>query len=237
MTPRSRRRSFVVRSLQGARQSVHFTDTWTELQALDAARLLAPVALLMLTLFVPGRFVARPATALVAMAMPFIPELGPPSLVLAWTLLWLFVAWQAGARAAGRESAPRPSGGAEPGLVGFGVGVALLALLIAGVARQDLAPEDGRRASWGLLVLGIGLLHLMVRRHAQRALIGFAAMGLGLQMLHGAARGAELPDALTGRGWVVVATGISIALLVRVARGRANVVGSAWISDAHDLRD
>lgn len=216
---------------------MHFTDTWTELQALDAVRLLAPVGLLMLTLFVPGRFVARPATALVALAMLFLPELGPPVLVAAWTLLWLFVAWYAGSPAAGRESAPRPAGGAEPGLVGFGVGLALVALLIAGVARQDLAPEDGRRASWGLLVLGIGLLHLMVRRHAQRALIGFAAMGLGLQMLNGAARGAELPGALSGRGLIVVATGLALALLVRVARGRARVVGSAWISDAHDLRD
>jgi hypothetical protein len=218
---------------------VHFTDTWTELQALDLTRLLAPVALLLLTLFVPGRFVARPATVLVALAMPWLPELGPPPLVAGWALLWLFVAWHAGAAPHGGAAgnAPRPGGGAEPGLVGFAVGLALLALLIAGIARQDLAPEDGRRASWGLLVLGLGLLHLMVRRHAQRALVGFASMGLGLQMLHGAARGAELPNTLPGRALILVATAMTVALATRIARGRECVAGSAWISDAHDLHD
>ena len=214
---------------------MHFTDTWTELQVLDLVRLLAPVGLLLLSLLVPGRHVARPATALVALSIPWLPELGPPALAAGWALLWLFVSWRAGAGP--REVAPRPGGGAEPGLVGFGVGLALLALLLAGVARQDLAPEDGRRASWGLLVLGIGLLHLMMRRHAQRALVGFAAMGLGLQMLHGVARGAELPDALPGRGLVLVATALAAALLTRIARGRERVTGSAWISDAHDLHD
>jgi hypothetical protein len=215
---------------------VHFADTWTELQVLDIVRLLAPVGLLMLTLFVPGRFAARPATVLVALSMPFIPELGPPALVAGWLVLWLIVAWLAGG-GTDAGSAPRPGGGAEPGVVGFAVGLALLALLIAGVARQDLAPEDGRDVSWGLLVLGLGLLHLMVRRHAERALVGFAAMGLGLQMLHGAARGAELPDALPARGLILAATAIAIALVTRIARGRTRVVGSAWISDAHDLHD
>lgn len=214
---------------------MHFTDTWTELQAFDLVRLLAPVALLLTSLLVPGRFATRPAAALVAVAMAWLPELGPPPLIAGWVLLWLFVAWQAGA--AHRQAAPRPAGGAESGIVGFGVGLALLALLIAGVARQDLAPEDGRRASWGLLVLGIGLLHLMVRRHAQRALVGFAAMGLGLQMLHGAAGAAELPEALPGGAFVLVATAVSAALLTRIARARERVAGSAWIGDAHDLHD
>lgn len=214
---------------------MHFTDTWTELQALDLVRLLAPLALLLIALFVPGRLTSRPAAFLLALAMPWLPELGPPALVAGWSALWLFVAWRADPR--DRAAAPRPAGGAEPGLVGFGVGLALLALLIAGVARQDLAPEDGRRASWGLLVLGLGLLHLMVRRHAGRAPIGFAAMGLGLQMLHGAARGAELPEAVPGGGLVLVATAVAVALLTRIARGRERVAGSAWISDAHDLRD
>lgn len=214
---------------------MHFTDTWTELHAVDLVRLLAPVVLLLVSLLVPGHRAARPVTALVALAMPWLPELGPPALVAGWTLLWVFVAWRAGTGP--RGAAPRPAGGAESCLVGFGVGLALLALLIAGVARQDLAPEDGRRASWGLLVLGIGLLHLMVRRHAQRALVGFAAMGLGLQMLHGAARGAELPDALPAHGLVLLATAVAAALLTRVAGGRERVAGSAWISDAHDLHD
>jgi len=215
---------------------VHFTDTWTELLALDLARLLAPVVLLLFTLFLPGRFVARPAAFLLALTVLWLPELGPPFQVAGWALLWLFVAWRSGSY--GRPgTAARPAGGAEPGLVGFGVGLALLALLIAGVARQDLAPEDGRRASWGLLVLGLGLLHLMVRRHAQRALVGFAAMGLGLQMLHGVARGAELPGAIPGNGLVLTATAVAVALLTRISGGRERVTGSAWISDAHDLHD
>jgi hypothetical protein len=216
---------------------VHFADTWTELSPLDLVRLLAPVALLVLTLFAPGRRAARPATAMVAIAVAFIPELGPPLLVFAWGLLWLVVAWFVGTPSGDAGETPRPPGGAESGVVGLGLGVALLALLLAGVARQDLAPEDGRRASWGLLVLGVGLLQLMVRRHAQRALVGFAAMGLGLQMLHGVARGAELPDALPARGLLLVSTAITLALVIRVARGRERVVRSAWISDAHDLHD
>jgi hypothetical protein len=56
-------------------------------------------------------------------------------------------------------------------------------------------------------------------------------------MLHGAARGAELPDALPARGLILAATAIAIALVTRIARGRTRVVGSAWISDAHDLHD
>lgn len=214
---------------------MHFIDTWTELQAFDLARLLVPIAMLLISLLAPGRHLARPATALVALSTLWLPELGPPALVAGWSLLWLFVAWRTGSGA--RDSASRPGGGAEPGLVGFGVGFALLALLIAGVARHDLAPEDGRRASWGLLVIGIGLLHLMVRRHALRALVGFAAMGFGLQMLHGAARGAELQGAPENRGVVLVATAIAAGLATRIARGRERVTGSAWISDAHDLRD
>lgn len=214
---------------------MHFADTWTELALFDAARLLVPVALLLLTLFVPGRAFARPATALVAVAVLFLPELGPSPVVAAWSLLWAFVAWRAGLRTGDGDA--RPPGGAESGIVGIVIGVAVLALLMAGVARQDLAPEDGRRASWGLTVLGIGLLHLMVRRHALRALVGFAAMGLGLQMLDGAARGAELADALPAGGGVLLATGLALGLVTRIARGRERVVGSAWISDAHDLHD
>jgi hypothetical protein len=214
---------------------VHFTDTWTELAALDLARLVVPVALLLVVLFIPGRAITRPATALIAVSMLFLPELGPFPILIAWALLWSFVAWRAGAPAA--DGDVRPQGGAESGIVGMVIGVAVLSLLIAGVARQDLAPEDGRRASWGLLALGIGLLHLMVRRHAQRALVGFAAMGLGLQMLHGAARGAELAGTLPVRGVVLLATAVTLALVTRIARGRERVVGSAWISDAHDLHD
>ncbi len=51
---------------------MHFADTWMELALSDAVRLLAPVALLLLTLFVPGRAIARPASALVALAVTFL---------------------------------------------------------------------------------------------------------------------------------------------------------------------
>jgi hypothetical protein len=216
---------------------VHFTDTWTELGLLDLVRLLAPTVPLIATLLLPGRRVARPAMLVLAAAMAFIPELGPWPLVAGWVLLLLFVAWQVGLPAAveGRAK-PRP-GGRESGLVGLSLGLALLALLTAGVARQDLAPEDGRRASLGLLLLGLGLLHLMMRRHARRSMVGFAALGLGLQMLHGAALGAEIPEGLPAPGLLLLCSAMTVALVGRVARGRERLTGNAWIHDAHDLHD
>ena len=56
------------------------------------------------------------------------------------------------------------------------------------MARLDLDGELTRRASGGVLLVALGLVHLMLRRHAVRAAAAFAAMGLGLQLLDGAVR-------------------------------------------------
>jgi hypothetical protein len=117
------------------------------------------------------------------------------------------------------------------------LGLALLALLVAAVARQDMSPEDGRRASYGTAMLGLGLLHLMMRRHLRRALVGFAALGLGLQVLDGAARGAQLQTSGSSGGSVLLATGLVVAVALRIADGRERHAGTAWVSDAHDLHD
>jgi hypothetical protein len=219
-------------------QSVHFIDSWTELQALDLFRLLLPALLVTATMFVPGRPSSGPAAALVAISVVFLPELGPPPITFGWVALWLVVAWKVGERGAeGPETQAQRPGGAESGAVGLLLGSALLALLVAGVARQDLAPEDGRRASWGLVMLGLGLLHLMLRRHARRALVGFAAMGLGLQMLDGAARGSQIPGSAPLTGAVLLVTAVTVAVVARVAEGRERIAGSPWIADAHDLHD
>ena len=113
----------------------------------------------------------------------------------------------------------------------------VLGLLIAAVARQDLSPEDGRRASYGLLLLGLGLLHLMLRRHVRRAIVGFGALGLGFQVLDGAARGAQVALGALAQGPPLLATTIAVALAIRLARGRERHASSAWVSDAHDLHD
>ena len=105
------------------------------------------------------------------------------------------------------------------------------------VARQDLSPEDARRASYGALVMVVGIIHLMLRRHARRAGVAFASLGLGLQVLEGAARSAQVPETLVPGGAVLLATAIAAALATRVAVIREHIAGTAWVSDAHDLHD
>lgn len=217
---------------------MHFLDSWTELATLDLVRLLAPAALLVITIFLPGRHIARPAAIGVSIAVIFLPELGSPWLIAGWAAVWLAIGLLVGRVPANAAITPATrAGGAESLIIGLLVGLGLLALLTAGVARQDLSPEDGRRASWGLLIMGLGLLHLMLRRHALRALVAFGALGLGLQMLEGAARGTQIPSEL-GPAWVILAGTVgAVALVARVARGRERVAGTAWIGDAHDLHD
>ena len=217
---------------------MHFLDSWTELATLDLVRLLAPAMLLAITIFLPGRHIARPAAIGVAIAVVFLPELGSVWLVTGWAVTWIAIGFLVGRVAPDAAEAPATrAGGFESLMIGILVGLALIALLVAGVARQDLSPEDGRRASWGLLVIGLGLMHLMLRRHALRALVAFGALGLGLQMLEGAARGAQLASELGPPGVILIGTIGAVALVARVALGRERVAGTAWIGDAHDLHD
>jgi hypothetical protein len=218
---------------------MHFLDAWTELSAGDLVRLLAPVGLMLLATLMPGRRVARVAALGLAALVPLLRELaiGAP-LVLGWVALWLLIAWRSGLPA--DQPRRRSSGWAgliESGAIGFLLGLALLGLLLAAVARQAMAPEDARRASLGVLLLGIGLLYLMLHRHARRATLGFAALALGLQVLDGAARGAQVAPSGASATAVLLAAWMGTALMLRVAAARERHAGSAWVSDAHDLHD
>lgn len=218
---------------------MEFLDCWTELALPDLLRLLAPAAFLAVATLLPGVRVARLAAIGVAITIPLVWELGvTPRFTLAWTALWLLIAW--GTR--GQEGAARRPLVARHGLfesrtVGLLLGLVLLTLLIAAVARQALSPEEARRASYGALLMMLGLLHLMLHGHVRRAGVAFGALGLGLQVLESAAREAQVFVTHNPGGAVLLATVLASALAMRVASNREHVAGTAWVSDAHDLHD
>jgi len=218
---------------------VHFLDAWAELSPLDVVRLLGPLGLLLISTVVPGHKVARVAALTVAIAIPFLRELAaPPLLVLGWMALWSLLVFLPPEP---DEAASRPlaqgRGVVESGAVGLLLALALGLLLFTAVARQDMSSEETRRASLGAAFLVVGLLHLMLRRHIRRALVGFTTLGLGLQFLDGAAQGAQLaPSARTGTG-VLLGAWLAVILGLRIAAARARHAGTAWVGDAHDLHD
>jgi hypothetical protein len=128
-------------------------------------------------------------------------------------------------------------GGLESGTVGLLIGPALLALLLAGVARLDLDASLTRQCSFGMLLVSLGFLHLMLRRHAVRAATAFAAMGLGLQVLQDAVRTVATTGGAPPAGLPLAAAALAVALAARIGSGRTLTTGSAWVSDAHDLHD
>ena len=65
----------------------------------------------------------------------------------------------------------------------------------------------------------------------------FAALGLGLQVLNGAARDAQVQDVPSSGGGILLATFLTIGLAMRIAGGRERNAGTAWVGDAHDLHD
>jgi len=217
---------------------LHFVDAWVSLPPLDLIRLLLPAGFLVLAVFLPGRGPARLTALGVALCLPLVRELQvPPRLLAAWVALWIAIAWQAGRVTSGaRRSLTTRLAGMEPGSVGLLLGLVLLVLLLAAVARQDLAPEETRRAAFGLLLIDLGLLHLMLRRHALRATVAFGALGLGVQVLDGMARAGEVGVVASSPG-VVLATAVAVAIAVRLAGSRERAAGTAWVTDAHDLRD
>jgi len=217
---------------------VSLLDAWVGLPPLHLLRFALPAALLTLAVLLPGRFVARLAALGVAVSLPFLRELGAPGAVTAgWVLLWLAIAWQAGLPSGGTSRSGAQLGGLESGTVGLLIGPALLVLLVAAVASLDLGPELTRRASYGVLLVCLGLLHLMLRRHAVRAATAFAVIGLGLQVLDSAVRGVVMPDEAPAPGVILLAPALAVALAVRVGVARASDSGSPWVSDAHDLHD
>jgi len=218
---------------------VNFLDCWTELTLPDLLRLLAPAVFLTLATLLPGVRIVRLAAIGVALTLPLQEELGvSPRFTVAWSALWLLIAWGAGGQegAARRPLAVRHSV-LETSAVGLLLGLVLMALLIAAVARQALSPEEARRASYGALLLMLGLLHLMLHGHARRAGVAFGSLGLGLQVLDSAAREAQVFVALDPGGAVLLATVLAAALAMRVAASRERLAGTAWVSDAHDLHD
>jgi hypothetical protein len=214
-------------------------NAWAELGTVTAFVVLAVPALLAFAAFAPGRWVAQWTAAALAYAVLHLGGLGlERELRWGWTAVWLFAAWRLGAR---RPQRPRDSatrrGGFESGTIGLLLAIALLALLTAAVARQDLTPDLARRASFGLLLMVLGMLHLMLRRDALRALLAFGALGLGLQILHGGARDLLLPDDPVYPQAILIATALALAMVDRLTRTRVLATGSPWVSDAHDLHD
>lgn len=218
---------------------MHFLDAWSELTLADTIRLLAPLLLLTISAFLPGQRVGQVTALGVAASIPMLRELGAgPMLSTAWMLLWLLLAlWRSRAEESAARPLARAGGMLETGTVGLALGLILGLLLIAAVARQDMSAEETRRASNGAALLVMGILHLMLRRHIRRAMTGFAAMGLGLQMLDGAAQDAQIQPAPTSAGALLMATWVAVAIALRLAIARERHAGTAWVSDAHDLHD
>jgi hypothetical protein len=219
---------------------VNFLDAWTTLDPVTLARWLAPAACVALSLFLPGRGVARLAALALVVALPLSPAHGSAPLTLGWSALWLAVAWMAGRPGgAGEPRSERRAalGGLESGVVGLSLGLALLVIMMAAVARADLGAESDRRVALALLTLGFGLMHLMLRRRVRRATLSFAALGLGLQMLEDAARIVQGPVGRDGHAAVLGATALAVVLADRLATARTRTAGSDHIALAHDLHD
>lgn len=217
---------------------MHFLDAWAALPRLELLRFAVPAALLLAAVLAPGRTLARLVTLGLALSLPFVRELGGPAWVTAgWVLLWLAISWQAGLPSRGTVRSGARLGGFESGTVALLLGPALFTLLIAGAARLDLDAARMRQCSFGVLLVCLGLLHLMLRRHAVRAAAAFAAMGLGLQVLQGAVRTVVTTGGAPPVGLPLFASALAAVLAARIGGARATTMGTAWVSDAHDLHD
>jgi hypothetical protein len=217
---------------------VRFLESWAILPPLDLIRLVILPAVLALALVLPGRRAARGASLGVAVAVLLAPDfVGGGWRSAAWAALWAAIAWVAGSGP--RVRAPSGARGAwlEAGGIGIMLVVVLMVLLVAGVARQGLADETARRASYGLLVLGLGLLHLVVRVNIRRAAVAWGAIGLGLQVLQGAAAASMLHEPPAPPAAVIAAVAIAIALAQRLSSTRLRIGAGARVTDAHDLHD
>jgi hypothetical protein len=218
---------------------MHLVAAWTSLGTLDLMRLLGIPAAILCAAVLPSRRIARLVALGLAVASALLAELAAPWYVRAgWPVLWLLIAWQVGAGDAAPADAPAPVRGAfESGVLALPLGAGLVLLLLASVSRQALGEADARLATLGALVLGAGLLHLMMRRHARRALVAFAALGLGLELLAAAARSVDALHAGPVPGAALAGALVASALTLRVAGARERFAGSPLVSDAHELHD
>jgi len=218
---------------------MHLLEAWTTLSPPELVRLLGIPAAVLAAALLPGRRIAAAVAIAVAVGVAALDELAAPSLVRAgWVTLWLLVAWQSGSRGTGNARNPsRRRGAIEAGALALPLGLALVVLLLAALSRQELAAADARRASLGALVLGAGLLHLMLRRHARRSLVAFAALGLGLELLGASARAIDVMHAGPPAGAALAGACTAVALATRIVDARERFAGSALVSEAHELHD
>lgn len=218
---------------------MHLLEAWTSLGPFHLARLLALPGAMLVAVLLPGRVLARGAALVGGAGVLLLSELAVPWWTRAlWVLLWLGIAWQAGRPdPADALAAPARRRGVEAGAVALPLGLALLALMLAAVWRQTFEPDDARRASLGALLVGLGLLHLMMRRHVRRAVLAVGALGVGLELLTASARAADVVHEGAPAGTAWLATLLVLLLVVRVADGRARYAGSVFVSDAHELQD
>ena len=219
---------------------MRFLDAWTRLSPGELLVWALPVAFLALLIALPGRIVARIGAVGVALALlpagsaiPWLP------MRLAWAGLWIAIALALTSPPLERRLGAfgRRLGRVESGTLGLLIATALLTLLLMAIARQDLPDDLTRRTSYGILILWLGLLHLLVRRHTLRAAVGLAALGLGLQIIERVSLESIIWDALTAPWSVLLVTTLACALAIRIGRVRQRVAASPWVGDAHDLHD
>ena len=198
---------------------MHLLEAWTTLGPFHLARLLAlPGAILVATLL-PGRVLARGTALVCALAVGLLDELAVPWWARgAWVVLWLVIAWQAGMpeRADLLPSPPRRRG-FEAGAVALPLGIALLSLMLAAVWRQTFEADDARRASLGALLVGLGLLHLMMRRHVRRAALALGSLGVGLELLTASGRAADVAHEGAPAGAALLAAALAILIVAPVS--------------------
>jgi len=218
---------------------MHLFAAWTSLGTFDLMRLLGIPAAVLVAALLPGRVAARAAALAVALAAALLAELSAPWYVRAgWPLVWLLAAWIAGAPDAAARNARAPRRATfEAGLLALTLGLAIVLLLLVAASRQALDPARTRLTSLGALLVGFGLLHLMLRRHLRRALLAFAALGLGLELLAAAARSGDALHVGSPPGAALAATLVTMALAHRVAGSRERWAGSPFVADAHELHD
>jgi hypothetical protein len=218
---------------------VHFLDTW---MSVPPDQLLVWALTLLVTsasLVIPGW---RPASlasfALLYTAPKLIAPHGHLALTIGWAVLWGIVTLAIQRRWYRVERTPRASAGRfESAIVGLALGGAFFLALIVGIAREDLPSSPTRGASFALAVMTVGLLHLLLRRHIVRAVVGITTLGFGLQLLELEGAAASVSGAPNRDGLVLLGTALAAALAFRLGSARERYTGSPWLSDAHALHD
>jgi hypothetical protein len=217
---------------------MRFVEAWASLPPLDVFRLFVPAAVLSLACVLPGRPIARATAITFAIASLLMPEIGEPPIRLGWAVLWGVVAAAAGGSALA-EGGPRTGkrGAVEAGAVGMLLGLGLLVILVVAIAGQGLPPQRTRQASYGVFLMGTGLVHLMLGRDVVRGAVSFAAIGLGLHWLERAAGDAVLAEDEPFGVMAFAATAAVVVLCMRIVAVRRLAGGTPSVSHAHDLHD